>query len=310
MNPALRFAGASAARCFGGALVLMSVLPAGAPAGGTAQLRAPCPPVLYAAESVKKILRFGPDGAVDWEYPAEMARDVWRLPDGNVLFPFNRNYGTVTNIGGAMEVTPDRRVVFQFATAGQVFSCQRMADGDTLVAAASQGRLLIVRPDGVVRRSIAVLNKPGHACMRNARALPDGHFLVGEENAMAAREYDASGALVREFKVPFPAYSAVRLPDGGTLVCGRTGIRDFDRAGKVRWSLDAAELPNLGIRWFAGLQALPNGNLFVCNAGGRVPLFEIARDKRVVWQSNDAPSDLPFGHGIQRLDVAAGDVWK
>lgn len=310
MNPAPRFARAAPARCVCGALALAAVLPAVAPAGEPARLRAPCPPVLYAAESVKKILRFGPDGAVDWEYPAEMARDVWRLPDGNVLFPFNRHYGTVTNIGGAMEVTPDRRVVFQFATTGQVFSCQRMADGDTLVAAASQGRLLIVRPDGVVRRSLAVLNKPGHACMRNARALSDGHFLVGEESAMAAREYDEAGALVREFKVPFPAYSAIRLPDGGTLVCGRTGIRDFDRAGAVRWSLDAAELPNLGIRWFAGLQALPNGNLFVCNAGGKVPLFEIARDKRVVWQSNDAPSDLPLGHGIQRFDVAAGEVWK
>lgn len=272
-------------------------------------LKAPCPPFVFSAEAAKAIVRFGTNGLVEWRCPAEMARDVWQLPNGNVLFPYNLEYGKTNNPSGVKEVSPDGREVFHFRTTGQVFSCQRMADGNTLVGAASQGKLLIVNPRGELVKSIAVKNKPGHACMRNARALPDGHFLVGEESAMAAREYDGEGALVREFKVPFPAYSAVRLADGGTLVCGRTGVREFDPAGAERWALDATELPNLGIRWFAGIQVLPNGNLFVCNAGGKVPLFEITRDKRVVWQSNDAPALIPFGHGIQRLD-AAGEPRK
>ena len=50
------------------------------------------PPLLFAAEEAKKILRYGCDGAVAWEYPAEMSRDVWQLPDNNVLFCYNRNY--------------------------------------------------------------------------------------------------------------------------------------------------------------------------------------------------------------------------
>ena len=42
------------------------------------------PPFLYATEGAQKIIRYGSDGNVAWEYPAEMARDVWALPNRNV----------------------------------------------------------------------------------------------------------------------------------------------------------------------------------------------------------------------------------
>ena len=52
-----------------------------------------------------------------------------------------------------------------------------------------------------------------------------------------------------------------------------------------------------------GIQALPNGNIFICNAGGKVPFFEITRDKRITWQSELGQPSIPVGHGIHRLDV-------
>lgn len=58
----------------------------------------------------------------------------------------------------------------------------------------------------------------------------------------------------------------------------------------------------MGIRWFAGIQTLPNRNLFICNVGGKVPFLEISPDKRIVWRSPSA-MNVPLGHGIQRLDV-------
>ena len=255
----------------------------------------------YAAEGCGKILRFGADGRVAWECPAPMARDVWVLPNGNVLFPYNEDYDARSNgnPSGVREVAPDGRTVFQFATTGQVFSCQRMADGSTLVGAASQGKLLVVSPAGAVVREIRVRNAPGHSCMRNARALAGGGFLVAEESAKAAREYAADGALVREFSAPFPVYSAVRLADGGTLVCGKQGMIGFDPNARPAWSLDAAEFPTLGIRWFAGVQALDDGTVFACNAGGAVPFFVLEpRTKRIVWQSHDGRAGMPIGHGI------------
>ena len=94
----------------------------------------PAPSFLFAAEGVGKILRYGPDDRVEWEHPAPMSRDAWQLPGGNVLFCYNDQYDPKRNDNpsGVMEVTADHRVVFHFKTTGQVWSCQRLADGNTL----------------------------------------------------------------------------------------------------------------------------------------------------------------------------------
>lgn len=262
------------------------------------------PPLLYTSEAERKIQRFDGSGRVVWEYPAETARDVWQLPNGNVLFPYSVSNGVDNAETGVMEVTPEKKIVWQFKTHGQVYSCQRMADGNTLVGATQQGRLLIVSADGQVIKTFAIKNaQAGHGSMRNVRALADGHFLVAEESACAAREYDAEGTLLREFKTPFPTYSAIRLPSGHTMTCGRTGIVEFDTAGLPVWELKDTEVPELGIRWFAGLQVLPNGNLFICNAGGKVAFAEISKEKKVVWQCDMTRVNGSLGHGIQLLDV-------
>ena len=269
------------------------------------------PPLLYAAEGASKILIYDRAGQIAWEYPAPMARDVWRLPNGHVLFCYNERYQghRHDNPSGVMEVTPDKQVVFHFATTGQVWSCQRLANSNTLVGAASQGKLLEVNPQGVVGKTITVRNPPGHSCMRYARGLANGHFIVAEESAGMVREYGADGACVREFAVAFPPFAAVRLSDGHTVISGRTAVVEVDAAGKTVWRLDAAEVPQLGIRWFTGIQVLPDGHLLVCNAGGKVVFFEITRDpaKQIVWQSNIGPSTIPLGHGIQRLDLTDRD---
>lgn len=262
------------------------------------------PALLFTSEAAQKIQRFDGSGRVAWEYPAETARDVWQLPNGNVLFPYSVSNGVNNAETGVKEVTPEKKVVWQFKTHGQVYSCQRLPDGNTLVGATQQGRLLIVSPAGQVVKSFAIKNAAaGHGSMRNVRALADGHFLVAEESARAAREYDADGNLLREFKTPFPTYSAIRLPSGHTMTCGKTGIVEFDAAGLPVWELKNTDVPELGIRWFAGLQVLPNGNLFICNAGGKVAFAEISKAKKIVWQCDMTRVKSSMGHGIQLLDV-------
>lgn len=262
------------------------------------------PALLYTSEGAQKIQRYDGSGKVVWEYPAQTARDVWQLPNGNVLFPYCISNGADNAETGVMEVTPGKKVVWQFKTHGQVYSCQRLADGNTLVGATQQGRVLIVGPEGQVVKSFAIRNaQAGHSSMRNVRALADGHFLVAEESARAAREYDAAGRFLREFKTPFPTYSAIRLPSGHTMTCGKTGIVEFDAAGLPVWELKNTDVPELGIRWFAGLQVLPNGNLFICNAGGKVAFAEISKAKKIVWQCDMTRVQSSMGHGIQLLDV-------
>ena len=102
--------------------------------------------------------------------------------------------------------------------------------------------------------------------------------------------------------MPFAPFSAVRLENGNTVICGQQAMVEVGPADKMIWSVDGKDLPELGIRWFAGIQVLPNGNIFVCNAGGRIPFFELSRDKRVIWQ-NPSTVTIPLGHGVQRLDI-------
>ncbi len=138
------------------------------------------PTLLYAAEGAQKIIRYDSEGKVVWEYPAPMARDVWALPNGNVLFSFNREYDGARNDNpsGVMELTPDKKVVFSFSTTGQVWSCQRLLDGNTLVGAASQGKLLVVNSEAKIVKTIPLLSPAGHSCLRNARQISSGHLRV------------------------------------------------------------------------------------------------------------------------------------
>ena len=261
--------------------------------------------ILFASEGAGKVMILGKDGRIEWEYPAEMSRDAWLLPGGNVLFCYNNLYQPEKhdNPAGVMEVTAKKETVFDFRTTGQVWSCQRLADGNTLVGASSQGKLLLVSPAGKIVKEIPLKSQGGHSCLRNARQTATGTFLVAEESAHAIREYAADGTLIHERKVAFPPYSAVRQANGHTLACGLKSLLELDPDGATTWSLADTEVAAAGIRWFAGIQALPNGNIVVCNAGGKIPLFEVSRDKKIVWQWNTRDPVLLLGHGIQLPDV-------
>jgi hypothetical protein len=58
----------------------------------------------------------------------------------------------------------------------------------------------------------------------------------------------------------------------------------------------------MGPRWFAGFQIRANGNIVVCNAGGKVPFFEVNRARKVIWQSSLTRDEADIGHGVCLLD--------
>ena len=275
--------------------------PAPKPGEASASVAAaiPFPAILYATEGAKRLLSYNTKGNVDWEYPVEVSRDISVLPNGNILFAYNNNYaaGERKTSGGAIEVTLEGRIVSEFKTTGQVFSCCRLPDGTTLVGAASQGKILFVDAKGKVIKDFRVRNWPGHSCMRHVRTTPEGNILVAEESARAVREYTPAGVVVREIRVPFTPFSVQRLPNGNTLVSGQTGLVEVDAQGKTVWELKNTDFPDLGIRWCAGFEVLENGDLLVCNAGGTTPLFRVARESpsRIVWR---CAKPLPLGHAF------------
>lgn len=249
----------------------------------------------------------GKDGKVEWEVECKYnSHDIHLLPNGNLLL--HTGPATVT------EMTPDKKVVWKYdakpagANKGrvEVHAFQRLPDGTTMVAESGNRRIVEVDQAGKIVREVplSVKRPDAHRDTRMVRKLASGNYLVCQEGDGMVREYDAAGKTVWEYALDLggrkeapghgpegygtSVYGAIRLANGNTVIAGGNNHRvlEVDRAGKVVWSLDQKELPGITLAWVTSLHALPNGNLIVgnCHAGPDQPqLFEVTRDKKVVW---------------------------
>jgi len=265
--------------------------------GEPSAVKAPPPaamkPMVIATENdVRKI---DGSGTVAWQAASGVSRDVQVLPNGNILFPFNQN-----KTCGAREVDPTGKTAWEFTLPGNfVMSCRRLADGNTLVGASVQGAVLVVSPAGEVLHTIKVrgAEHKKHATTI-VRPTADGNVLVVEEAANYVTEYTLGGSIVWEFMVPFRPFGVERLPNGNTMISGQDGMIEVTADKEIVWQLTKEDVVDMGPRWFAGFQVLPGGNIMVCNAGGGVPVFEVDRDKKVVWQASLTMKDIGMAHGI------------
>ena len=239
-----------------------------------------------------KVFIVSPDGKVEWEYDAPSCNDLWVLPNGNLLF----------NTGhGVREVTRDKRVVFDYQSSSEIYACQRLPDGNTFIGECNAGRLLHVDPSARIVKEIRLLpagQDGGHAYMRNARWLANGHYLVCHYGDHVVREYDPAGQTVRDIPARGGPHSAIRLPNGHTLIAcgdGPGGSRVFEvnAAGTPVWEVARDELPGISLKFMAGLHRLSNGHTVMSNwlghgQLGKAPhLIEVTPAKEVVWTFAD-----------------------
>ncbi|MCP4643636.1 MAG: esterase-like activity of phytase family protein, partial [bacterium] len=185
-------------------------------------------------------------------------------------------------------------VVFEYKLEGEAFSCERLKNGNTLVGCCSAGELVEVDPGGNVVKTIPLTaDAGGHGLMRLGRATPWGTYLVAHTGDKMVREYDASGAVIREIKAPDLAFGVVPLANKNILISTETAIIEVTPDDKEVWRLTGADIPEAGAAWLTGMRRLKNGNTLVCNwlghgkEGTGVPLFEITPDKKIVWQFTD-----------------------
>jgi hypothetical protein len=276
------------------------------------------------AQDKGRVAVVGPDGKVEWELECKYnSHDVHRLPDGNLLL----HTGPAT----VAEVTPDKRFVWKYEAKPkdgyngrvEVHAFQRLDDGTTMVAESGNRRIVEVDRAGKVLREVPlVVNKPDpHHDTRMARKLATGNYLVCHEGDGCVREYDPAGKVVWEYRLDLAGrprrpghgpeghgtdvFGAVRLPDGNTLIAGGNNNRviEVDPSGKTAWSIEQRELPGITLAWVTTLQVLPNGNVIVgnCHAGPDNPqLFEVTRDKKVVWSFRNFET---FGNNLATAQV-------
>ncbi len=239
------------------------------------------------------IFQISSTGEIVWSYPAKNCQDVWALPNGNILFTYHHGGD---GLGGVCEVTKEKEVVFSYETSGEVHTCQRLADGNTLIGVNKNATLIEVDKTGEIRKTIQLkTEKRGHDAIRMARQLLNGNYLVCQEGDKVVAEYNENGDLENTFFSPGKCFEAIRLENGNTLICDGSAcsVRELDKKGTVVWQITKDDFPEIKMNWLTGMELLPNGNILVCNwlghgkYGEGIPVFEVSKDKNIVFYFTD-----------------------
>jgi prepilin-type processing-associated H-X9-DG protein len=256
------------------------------------------------ATGSQRVVLFAPDFSVKWEHSAKHIHEAHRLPNGNILFADGR----------VIEVTPDKKVVFRYEPSeGKEgsYTCQRLPNGNTLIGENGSGLVKEIAPDGSTALELKIQLKTNdlHHQMRYVRKLESGNYLVCQSGDHLVREYTSKGEIVWEHAVPNIAFCAERLKNGNTIISSISQITEVAADGKTVWEFKNSELPDLGIRAMTGFQILSNGNLVIgCydaydNAGKGVGMFEITREKKLVWAYQKRPDRNMMGVEMQEPDA-------
>lgn len=251
-------------------------------------------------------------GETLWKYPAS-TRDGWMLPNGNLLLTLSKNKDYPG--GAVIEVTRDMKVLFEYkGTQSEVNTSQALPNGNiVLTEAGPNPRLLEIQRSGkvVVEFPLQCQTTNHHMQSRMARKLDNGNYLVPQLLDKAVREYTPAGKIVWEYKTPdepkdsWP-FTAIRIPNGNTVVTLTHGnsVVEIDPAGKVVWQCSNTDLPDT-FKDPCGAQWLPNGNIVVTSyaaKGDSIKLFEINREKKIVWSRQDGKP-----HGVHEFQVLSAD---
>ncbi|MCP4510292.1 MAG: PQQ-binding-like beta-propeller repeat protein, partial [Fuerstiella sp.] len=160
---------------------------------------------------------------------------------------------------------------------------------------------------------------------RLVRKLSTGNYLACHEGDGVVREYNSTGKVVWEYRVPLfgrerasghgveafgnQCFSAVRLNNGNTLISTGNGhgILEVTPAGQDVWSIHQNDLPEIQLAWVTSLQVLPGGNILIgnCHAGPENPqLIEVDRQKRVIWTYKDFER---FGNALTNSQILSSN---
>jgi outer membrane protein assembly factor BamB len=248
-----------------------------------------------------RVVIVGEDGKVQWRFDMP-ASDGWVLPNGNVLLAL---YGTKDfPNGGVVEVErKTKKIVWSYkGQQKEISTAQPLGDGKYLVAELGpEPRAIVINRKGEILKSTALAcqKKNFHMQTRMLRLLPNGNYIAPHLLDFAVMEYEPdTGKVVRSFptddrgraKRDWP-FTAIRLANGNTLIGCTNGNRiiEVDAKGKIVWSVDNEDIGEKLFDDACGVQRLPNGNTVITSyhaKGNAVKLFEVTRDKKVVWRYN------------------------
>ena len=273
-----------------------------------------------------KTVIVGEDGKVKWRVDLP-ASDGWVLPNGNVLLAL---YGTkgFPN-GGVVEIDrKTKKFLFQYKGGQREVSTVVPLEGDRFLVAelGPEPRAVIINRKGEILETtpLACQKKNAHMQTRMLRVLPNGNYIAPHLLDFAVKEYEPkTGKVLKSFptddrgrdKRDWP-FTAIRLKNGNTLIGCTNGNRiiEIDGKGEIVWSVTNEDIGEKLFDDACGVQRLPNGNTVVTSyhaKGDKVKLFEVTRDKKVVWRYSGMKAGF---HHFQILTTngkpIADNTWK
>jgi hypothetical protein len=228
----------------------------------------------------------GKPGALGW---SDMIYDGWKLASGNYLCSSHHF---------VRELTPDGKIVWEFRVKAPVElkTCVPLPNGDVMTVDADAMELVQLTDHGqrVAKRIPVPTDKKASPHNRYSllRRTDAGTLLLALRTEKAFIEVDDTGKELWRHAVPDLPVVAERLPNGNTLMSWRGGLIEATPKHEVVWELKTADITEFPVIIFGGFHRFENGNTLIANSDwhykvadeNRVQVFEVTRDKRVVWK--------------------------
>lgn len=266
------------------------------------------PPTLMIAGNQARIME---KGKLVRKYPTRgLCQDAWFLENGDVL---------VTEQVGVTKFDAGGNVIMRYTAAGkknEVHTCQPLPGGGVLVGESGPARLLELDASGKIVKEVMVRDikfQNPHLHMRGARKNRKGEYGIissGEMRLIILKPDGATKRIIDLQKLPKSikhryAHSIAFLDNGNLLVSTSYGscFVELDGDGNMVWSLTPEDLPELGLKYAAGMQRLANGNTICTAYKSKYPIFEVTPDKQIVWK---IAAGKALGHPLH-VQVIKGD---
>lgn len=174
----------------------------------------------------KRVTEYDGTGRIVWEMtdlPGGVSC-VWRLASGNTLV-------TCTDCHRVMEISPEKKVVWDITLQGRPTDARRLGSGNTLVTLQNAMKVVEVDPTGKVIWELNEIASP--LC---AQRLDSGNTLVcstGKSGGVI--EVDSTGKTVWSAMMFNSPWCVQRLENGNTLVTDIDGLSEITPAKKKVW---------------------------------------------------------------------------
>jgi outer membrane protein assembly factor BamB len=249
----------------------------------------------YAGEAKTRDMYIVRAGQVVWSYNDSSGKgeisDAILLSNGNIWFAHQF---------GVTLITPDKKTLWNYDAQPhcEIHTAQPIGTNHVIfIQNGPDPRLFVANlATGKMERDLPLpVGNPTstHGQFRHARLTESGTYLVAHMDLRKVAEYDETGRQVWSADAPGGAWSAVRLKNGNTLVCGKV-VREMNSKGETVWEFASSDVPQYKFDSMQIATRLPNGNTLINNWVNQwngtidpdtapVQALEITSDKRVVW---------------------------